>query len=123
MFEFGWIFWVMFFAIFFGCGRMCGWGARRYVDRRSIDETGKDAGKDAGKYYMSGSGRAEIGDGASDRHMSDAMNRGGWEEKRATSTVGLSRDTPLQKLQKKFVEGRLTMEEYERELDHLDRIE
>ena len=119
MFEFGWMFWVMFFAIFCGCGRLCGWGARRYVDRRSIDETGKDEGR----YYMSGSGRAEIGDGASDRLMSDAMNRGAREEMRATSAVGLSRDTPLQKLQKKFVEGRLTMEEYERELDHLDRIE
>ncbi len=33
------------------------------------------------------------------------------------------RRSPLQELQQKFVEGKLTLAEYERELDRLERIE
>ena len=40
--EIGFGFWILFFVIFFGCGKMCGWGVRKYKDRHNELEAGSD---------------------------------------------------------------------------------
>lgn len=118
MFEFGWMFWILFFAIFFGCGRMCGWRVRRYVEgRRGPDEVGccEEESLAAGP----GSRRAELGAGG----MRDAMYRRDEEREPEVARLKRSQGTPLQQLQQRFIDGRITLEEYEREIDRLERIE
>lgn len=122
MFEFGWLFWVLFFVIFFGCGRMCGWGARRYLDRgRRFEEGGSDEETRpiAGSRSTAALGR----DSAQPGILGDASLRGDREEGRDRAVLRGRTGSPLQRLQKKFVEGRITLEEYERELDRLDRLD
>lgn len=122
MFEFGWMFWVLFFVVFFGCGRMCGWGARRFVDRRRGLE---DGGLDEEAYRVSGPrSRAELDSGAGSRLARDAMrSTSAGDAMSEPSPLKRPRESPLEKLQRAFVDGRLTVEEYERELDRLERIE
>lgn len=117
--EFGLGFWILFFVIFLGCGRMCGWGRRRHRDHQEgLESRGKDdrlthlesrvAGRrDRRERLMSGR-----------RHRSDSHTR----EPQPAPTRS-RRNTPVQELQEMFVEGRLTLGEYERELDRLDRID
>jgi hypothetical protein len=41
--EFGIGFWVLFIVLFIGCGKACGWGARRYKKhQRELEEQRKD---------------------------------------------------------------------------------
>lgn len=96
MFDFGWMFWALFFVIFFGCGRMCGWGVRRYADRRRRYREDDEEPQPA-----------RLGDATAAQPARPIRPR----------------ETPVQRLQKRFVDGRITIEEYERELDHLDRLE
>ena len=117
MFEFGWMFWVLFFVIFFGCGRMCGWGARRYIDRkRELQE-----GLPDDEAHRVGGARAALKDDVGGGALRDAMFRRSREKDREPAQ--LRRGSPVEQLQKKFIDGRLTLEEYERELDRLERIE
>ena len=108
--EFGFGFWVLFLVIFFGCGRMCGWGVRKYKDRHRELDAGPD---DSDRRLTDLESRVKrLGDRgrARDRLMEPVAHR-----KTPTS--------PLETLQKRFVEGRLSMAEYEQELDRLERIE
>ena len=107
MFEFGWAFWVLFFAVFFGCGRMCGWGRRGYYgSRRHLDEEERE-GRGADR------GNAIAG-------VAKLDSRTPVEPE----PVRLSRpqETPLKALQRDFVDGAITMDEYERRLDAIERL-
>ena len=108
MFEFGWAFWVLFFAVFFGCGRMCGWGRRGYyASRRHLDEE-EGEGEARGKTIAGVAGVAKL-----DRVTPVEPE-----------PVRLSRrqETPLKALQRDFVDGAITMDEYERRLDAIERL-
>lgn len=105
MFEFGWVFWVLFFAVFFGCGRMCGWGRRGYYgSRRRLDEEEREGDNP---------GKAIAGVASLDRATPVEPE-----------PVRLSRpqETPLKALQRDFVDGAITMDEYERRLDAIERL-
>jgi hypothetical protein len=134
--EFGWGFIVLFFVIFFGCGRMCGWGRGRGRERghRHERELGRrdeprplsqstDAGESRLMRLESRLRRMGSGGGLRARHA----GRSGQSEAaaREPEPAVLKREplTPLQDLQRKFVEGRLTLAEYEKELDRLERLE
>jgi uncharacterized membrane protein len=51
------------------------------------------------------------------------MHRRGDEPRLEPLRRGEKAPTPLEILQQKFIEGRLSMEEYERELDRLEKLE
>ena len=117
MFEFPW-FWIMFFVIFFGCGRMCGWGARRYVDRRRRHED-----EDEVSYMSASDSSAERLKARGDESFLAAGVYGRLGDKQKREPVRLkARGTPLQRLQRKFVDGRITLDEYERQVDQLERL-
>ena len=119
--EFGLGFWVLFFVIFFGCGRMCGWGRRRHRRRDRSEDIERGVSDDPLQRLES---RVADRKARRERLMAgrrhEAASRG--REPHPVSTRS-RRETPLQELQKKFVEGRLTLSEYERELDLLERID
>lgn len=118
--EFGLGFWILFFVIFFGCGRMCGWGKRRHRDRP--EELESSGGKDDRLKHLESrvAGRAARRERLMSARRQQTDSRAG--EPRPVPTRA-RKETPLQELQKRFVEGRLTLGEYERELDRLDRID
>lgn len=119
MLDFGFAFWVLFFVVFFGCGRMCGWGARKYRNRHRDLEAGDSPREDRLSRLESRVRRR-----AEERKLRPtpmASRRDGAEHQPAH--LKGARKTPLQELQERFVEGRLTLSEYERELDRLERIE
>lgn len=117
MFEFPW-FWIMFFVIFFGCGRMCGWGARRYVERRRSHED-----EDELSFMAASNSSAErLKDRADERLVSARVySRLGAKQKPEPAPLK-ARGTPLEQLQQRFVDGRITLDEYERQLDQLERL-
>ncbi len=122
MFDIGFGFWILFFVIFFGCGRMCGWGAKRYRERhRRLEDTGGAQEDDRlTRLEQRVKGRS---DEAGDRMLRPAMH---WHEKgrkREPAPVRREQPSPLEALQQRFVEGRMTLDEYERELDRLERLE
>jgi len=123
MFDFGFGFWILFFVIFFGCGRMCGWGARRYRRRHREVESGEGRESDQLSNLESRVKRVEQRDRARDRLIRPAAFQRGRGEEREPARLKRQPLTPLQELQKRFVEGRLTLSEYEREVDRLDRLE
>jgi hypothetical protein len=126
-FDFGFGFLILFFVIFLGCGKMCGWGARKYKERqRELESKRKDedrlASLEARVRRLSDRTQAR------DRLPRPATFRraeGKQAEAKEAEPAHLRqrRRTPLQELQQKFIEGKLTLAEYERELDRLDRIE
>jgi len=120
MVDFGFGFWILFFVVFFGCGKMCGWGAAKYRKRQRDLESGDDADSDRLSRLESRVRRRE--GQRLQRPQPSATSESG-ERARQPSRLREVRKTPLQQLQEKFVEGRLTLSEYERELDRLERIE
>ena len=119
--EFGFGFWVLFLVIFFGCGRMCGWGVRKYKDRHRELDAGPD---DSDRRLTDLESRVKrLGDRgrARDWLMEPVAHRNG-----ADKAAVAQRKKPtsrLEDLQKRFVEGQLSMAEYEQELDRLEKIE
>jgi len=119
--EIGFSFWILFFVIFFGCGKMCGWGVRKYKDRHSELEAGPD---DSDRRLTDLESRVKkLGDRgrARDWLMEPMAHRNGAE--RATVAQRKKPNSKLEDLQKRFVEGKLSMAEYEQELDRLEKIE
>lgn len=99
-----WVFWMLFGAIFVGCGRMCGWGRRR--DHRQREEDRLQVGGDRGDVSaIAGRAVFRSAERPEPEHASLKSN-----------------ETPLQTLQNNFVDGRISMEEYERRLDQLERL-
>ncbi len=98
---------------------MCGWGARKYRERQRELESDSPPEPDR----LSKLESRLRGRNSGTELPRPAMHREG--KSAEASPVGLKqrRTSPLQELQKRFVEGRLTLAEYERELDRLDRID
>ncbi len=127
--EIGFGFWILFFVIFVGCGKMIGWGARRHKERHRMlggccgpaDEEGQ---QDDRLSRLESRVRArERGSRDQDRLLRPAMLRRGEEREREPARMSEKAPTQLELLQQKFIEGRLSMEEYERELDRLEKLE
>ena len=119
--EFGVGFWVLFLVIFFGCGKMCGWGVRKYKDlNRELDASPDDSDRrltdlESRVKKLSDRGRARDWLMEPMAHRTGADKAEVAQRKKSTSA--------LEDLQKRFVEGRLSMAEYEQELDRLEKIE
>jgi len=127
-FDFGFGFLILFFVIFLGCGKMCGWGARKYKERQRELESKRKGEED--RLASLESRVRQLDDRARRRERLPrpaAFRRGEGTEADAKEVeparLRQRRRTPLQELQQKFVEGKLTLAEYEQELDRLDRIE
>ena len=118
--EFGIGFWVLFFVIFFGCGKMCGWGVRKYKHRhRELDASPTD---DSDRRLTDLESRVKkLGDrGRADDLLVEPMAH---RTKAEAAPRRKKQSSALEDLQKRFVEGRLSMAEYEQELDRLEKIE
>ncbi|MGD2217995.1 MAG: hypothetical protein PVJ64_14655 [Gemmatimonadales bacterium] len=120
--EFGIGFWILFFVLFVGCGKACGWGARKYKKhQRELDERREEDDRLTRlEDRVRGLGRR---DRERERLIRPAMHRPN-EERTLEPVRGRDKaPTQLEILQQKFIEGRLSMEEYERELDRLEKLE
>jgi hypothetical protein len=123
LFDFGIGFWILFFVIFLGCGKMCGWGFRKY--RKHHRELEGCCGKEEEDRLSNLESRVKgLDRGGREQLPRPAMFRRGDEtaEPEPARLKG-RRPSALERLQKDFIEGKLTLDEYERELDRLERIE
>lgn len=116
--EFSWGFIVLFFVIFFGCGRMCGWGRRWHRGRKESEGVESD-----GERRLSNLESRVKGLRRADRRVREAIYDRDRDGEREPAPLRSKRSTPLQELQKRFIDGRIGVDEYERELDRLERIE
>ncbi|MGD2151894.1 MAG: hypothetical protein PVG79_01420 [Gemmatimonadales bacterium] len=120
--EFGFGFWVLFIVLFIGCGKACGWGRRKYKEhQRELEERQSD---DDRLTTLEDRVRG-LGRGRRERHhlIEHAVQRRGEGRQPEPVRRGEKAPTQLEILQQKFIEGRLSLEEYERELDRLDKLE
>lgn len=88
-----------------GCGRACVWGWRRVT-----------AGEDGSRSVEGGAGPA-LEDGAPHR-TADAGTAAG--RSREPASAGRGDGGELEELKRRYVEGDITLEQYERALDELD---
>ena len=113
-----WLFWVAFAVLFMSfrasvrCGSGCGTGARRLRGRRDALEEGRRAR------------------GSSGSHAQPRLASGGEEwlgrtppRSQEPARPASRRESPLEVLQRRFVSGSMTLEQYEAELDKLDRLD
>jgi hypothetical protein len=127
--EFGFGFLILFFVIFVGCGRMIGWGARKHRERHRMlggccgPEEEEQQQDDRLSKLESRVRARERARRDQDRLLRPAMFRRGEEREREPARAKEKAPNQLELLQQKFVEGRLSMEEYERELDRLEKLE
>ncbi len=103
-----WLIWVVIAAVLSGCGRGCGWGVRRY---RGLQHGEVDEGRVRGPRA-----RRRLTRGVEENVVARA--REPIEKPAVSRPVG----TPLQALQRKFVNGALTLEQYEAEIDKLEHL-
>jgi hypothetical protein len=118
--EFSWGFIALFFVIFMGCGRMCGWGLRHRKRHNEVEQM-----KNVDDLRLSNLEARVIGLGRrrSERLVTDAVYENDRDSDREPARLKEKRKSPLEELQERFIEGRLTVDEYEKELDRLERIE
>ncbi len=103
-----WLIWVAIAAVLSGCGRGCGWGVRRNRGRpREAAEAGRVGGPGA---------RRGLTRGVEENAMARAR------EPIGRPAVSRPVETPLQALQSKFVNGAITLEQYEAEIDKLEHL-
>lgn len=122
--EFGFGFLVLFFVIFFGVGRMCGWGRGwRRDEPRDLGRGDKEYDRRLSDLESRVKGRVQEG-AARDRLVQPMAHRlGKGEQDRESARPRPRRKSQLEELQQKFVDGRLTLSEYEKELDRLERLD
>ncbi len=118
---FGLGFWVLFFVIFFGCGKMCGWGVRKYKHRhRELDSSLDDSDR---RLTDLESRVKKLGERGKERDwLVEPMAHSNGAEQEAVARRKKT-SSRLEDLQKRFVDGRLSLAEYEQELDRLEKIE
>ncbi len=120
--DFGPGFWVLFFVIFFGCGKMCGWGVRKYKHRHRELNAGTDDNSDRRLTDLESRVSKLAKRGRSRDWLLEPMtHRSGAE--RAPLSKRKKPGSALEDLQRRYVEGQLSMSEYEQELDRLDKID
>ncbi len=103
-----WLIWVVIAAVLSGCGRGCGWGVRRY---RGLQHEDADEGRVRGL-------RAR-------RHLTRGVEANGVARARQPieeTAVSRPVETPLHALQRRFVNGAITLEQYEAEIDKLEHL-
>ena len=121
--EFGFGFLVLFFVIFFGVGRMCGWGRRcRRHDAGDLAPGDKEHERRLSDLESRVKGRVQSG-AARDRLVQPMAHRPGKPQEAERARPAPRRKSRLEELQKKFVDGQLTLSEYEQELDRLERLD
>ena len=122
--EFGFGFLVLFFVIFFGVGRMCGWG-RSCCRRDSTGDLGPgDKEHERRLSDLESRVKGRVANGAArDRLVRPMANRSDQPQAAERPRLAPRRKSRLEELQKQFVEGRLTLSEYEKALDRLERLE
>ncbi len=121
--EFGLGFFVLFFVIFFGVGRMCGWGRRcRRENTSDLGPGNADHERRLSDLESRVKGRVQNG-APRDRLVQPMAHRPGKQQDTERARLAPRRKSRLQELQKKFVDGQLTLSEYEQELDRLERLE
>ena len=103
-----WLIWVVIAAVLSSCGRGCGWGVRRY---RRLQQGDADEGRVRGPRA-----RPHLTHGVEENVV--ASGREPIEEPAVSRPV----ETPLQALQRKFVIGAITLEQYEAEIDKLEYL-
>lgn len=104
-----WLIWLAAFWLLFGCGAGC----RRIRSRRRLAAGGASADTRAVHSRSGSSAGASVTPASASSALprGDAGPRAGKPESR------------LESLQRRFVDGALTLEQYEAELDRLDRKE
>lgn len=104
-----WLAWLIIAcAVLFGCGRGCAWGYRRHRRVAGHEMSGGRVG----------SGRREALRAAPSEPAIPA------EAREPVAVGGRERvESPLETLQRRFIEGSIDVEEYERELDRLYHLE
>ncbi|UCC72872.1 MAG: hypothetical protein JSV86_21410 [Gemmatimonadota bacterium] len=120
--EFGLGFWILFIVIFVGCGKMCGWGARKYREHHRELEKRRDDEDRLSKLEARVRG---LDRGSRDRDglLRPAMFHREQEKEREPVARREKRPSQLELLQQKFIEGKLSLDEYEREIDRLEKLE
>jgi hypothetical protein len=117
--EFGWGFIALFFVIFWGCGRLCGWGRRHKKKHGAVEQMRSEDDRRLASLESRVKGR--LGRSARERPVIDALYDG--DSQREPVHARGKRASPLEDLQKQFIEGRISLEEYEKELDRLEKLE
>ncbi len=105
-----WLIWVMIAAVLSGCGRGCGWGVRRH---RGLQHGDADEGRVGGPRA-----RRRLARGVEENMVARARAREPIEQPAVSRRV----ETPLQALQRSFVNGAITLEQYEAEIDKLEHL-
>ncbi len=102
-----WLIWVVIAAVLSGCGRGCGWGVRRY---RGLQHGDADEGR--------------VDSPKARRHLTRGVEENVARARQPIEEPAVSRpvETPLQALQREFVNGAITMEQYEAEIDKLEHL-
>ncbi len=118
--EFSWGFIALFFVIFMGCGRMCGWGRRHKKKHGELEQMRNTDDLRLSNLEARVKG---LGRGRSERLVTNAVYENDRETMLEPAPVKAKLQSPLEELQKKFVEGLMTVDQYEKELDRLERIE
>ena len=103
-----WLIWVVIAAVLSSCGRGCGWGVRRY---RRLQQGDADEERVRGR-------RARHRLTCCGDEKAVARAREPMEQPAVSRPV----ETPLQALQRRFVNGAITMEQYEAEIDKLEHF-
>ncbi len=103
-----WLIWVVIAAVLSGCGRGCGWGVRRYrgLQHGEVDE----------ERVRGPRARRHLTRGVEENMVARAR------EPIGEPAVSRPVETPLQTLQRKFVNGAITLEQYEAEIDKLEHL-
>lgn len=104
-----WLIWVVIAAVLMSCGRGCGWGVRRYRSLQHGDTA--DEGRVRGPRA-----RRHLTRGVEENPVARAR------EPIEKPAVSRPVETPLQALQRKFVNGAITLEQYEAEIDKLEQL-
>ena len=111
MFEFGLLFWVAVAFIVLGCGRACGWWrSESYRDRLEKRRRRMEEARGGTRLPRD---RTRLEQAPSDGMAREAAGR---------RTRQLA-ETPLQALQRKFVQGSITLDEYEQAIDKLKHLD
>lgn len=118
--EFGFL--VLFFVIFFGVGRMCGWGRRSRHGAGDLSPGDNEYERRLSNLESRVKGRVQSG-AARDRLVQPMDHRPEKGQEQETSRPQPRRKSRLEELQQRFVDGRLTLSEYEKELDRLERLD
>lgn len=116
-----WLILVIVFAVVFGCGEGCRRGISAYRGG------GSDADDPDALSGRAGAGGHRLSADTHGVDLGSGLETAGVERRAepaaASATTTAREETTLEALQRRFVEGELSLEQYEAKLDELDRSE